>query len=302
MTTLTAFLDLAVCPVSFDAIVFLVKAEIERKRIGAERMHVVIVPFAGGVAGMFRDKSKFYDEHEARFRLWNILMPACQLFGASVTLAGDWLQAKRIASDKDWKCWPPDWDRQSLKDRRHLIGDVITAARAGTAVPRLQASVHARRKVREGCAKLGRPLVTLTLRQTYLPERNANRAAWESLRRHVENSGYATAMIEDTNVALSHGRGFAELNLDLRMAMYSEAVCNLHSNGGAGGLSWFSDRPYLFFDAGIPASEWEELFVNQGLPLLNNWPWAGPQQKLVYRPATFEIMREEFEVWRTASA
>lgn len=301
MTTLTAFYDLAVGPVSFDFVVFMVQAEMERRKIGAQRMHAVIVPMAGGVGGMFRDKRHLYDEHEMRWRLWNICIPACQLLGASFTLATDWQQARRLASDKDWKCWPHDWDKQTLGARRHLIGGVIGPAKTGVAVPRLEASPHARRKVAECCKRLGRPLVTLTLRNTYLRERNADRAAWESLKRHIENRGFATAMIEDTDSALSRGSGFGELNLDLRMAMYQEAAINLHSNGGAASLSWFSDKPYLFFGAGIPADEWGGLFVKQGLPLGDTWPWASPGQRLIYKPATFDVMREEFDAWAGAT-
>ena len=50
--TLTCFYDLGVGPVSYDFVVFLIKAEIERRRLGAKRMHVVIVPMPGGMGGM----------------------------------------------------------------------------------------------------------------------------------------------------------------------------------------------------------------------------------------------------------
>ncbi len=302
VTTLTAFYDLAVGPVSFDFVVFAVKAEMERRRIGASRLHFVIVPFERGVAGMFRDKTALYDEHEMRWRLWNILIPACQLFNASVTLALDWQQAGKLASEKVWKSWPPDWNRQTLNDRRHLIGDVIAWSKAGREVPVLRASEHARRKAREALGRLGKPVVTMTLRNTYLRERNSDREAWREAARHIEQAGYAAVLLDDTDAALSRGSGYGELNLDLRMACYETAALNLQANNGAASLCWFSEQPYRMFGAGVLAEEWDGLFVRQGLPLGSSWPWARPGQKLVYGPTTAEQIIKEFEDWKSSNS
>lgn len=298
MSVLTAYYDLAVGPVSFDFLVFAVKAEMARQRAGVAKLHLIIVPFERGVAGMFRDKTAFYDEHEMRWRLWNICVPAAQLLGASVTLATDWAQAKRLAV----VCWPQDWDRQTLKDRRHLVGDVISWCKGGAAVPMVRASEHARRKVGEAYQRLGKPVVTMTLRNTYLQERNSDRGAWDRARRHIESNGYAVVILEDTDVALSHGNGYGELNLDVRAACYEMAALNLQANNGAASLCWFSQKPYLMFGAGVPAEEWNGLFVRQGLPLGTNWPWAKPGQKLVYGPTSAEQIIGEFDAWVSATS
>lgn len=296
MTTLTAFYDLAVGPVSFDCVTFLVKAELHRRKCGAARLHVVFVPDPKGPGG-FRDKSAFYDEHEARWRFWNICVPACQLIGASLTVATDWRQARAIAGDA-LHHFPHDWDRQTLKNRRHLVGDLIAAAKAGEAIPMLSASKHARRSVLDRWGR--RERVTLTLRSTYLKERNSDRDAWGCLAEHIRSSGYVPVVLEDTSYALVHG-GYGELNLDLRMAMYQEAALNLQANNGAASLCWFSERPYRMFGAGVPADEWDGLFVRQGLPLGATWPWAKPQQKIVYGPTTAKQLIAEFEAWRESA-
>src|SRR3990167_9162329 len=175
---------MSVIPVSFDFCVFLVKAELARRKANVQRLHVVIVPDPKGPGG-FRDKSQFYDQHEARWRLWNICIPACSLIGASVTLATDWDQAKKLKTEH---VFPHDWDRQTLKDRRHLIGDVITASRAGVEIPRFSASPYARTKVKEVYG--GRKVVTMTLRNTYLKERNSDPTAWSRAREYIESQGY----------------------------------------------------------------------------------------------------------------
>ena len=289
VTTLTAFYDLAVGPVSFDIIPFLVQAEIERRNVGAERMHVVLV-------GDVRKKPQ-YDSAEASWRLWNICLPAPRLFGATVTLAADWLQAKRLASEKSWKQWPPDWDHQNLEHRWHLIGGVIDAANRGTKIPLLKASEAARRAVNDWFNAVRRPVVTMTLRNTYLKERNANRQDWMSAARHIESRGFHVVLMEDTGDAMRQGRGYGELNLDLRMACYQEANLNLQANNGTASLCWFSERPYRMFSASVPEEEWHGLFVRQGLPLGASWPWALPEQRLIYGPTSRDQIVQEFETW-----
>ena len=290
---LTAYYDLAIGPVSFDFVVFLIKAKLAAK----DGLHVVIVPMKNGVGGMFRDKTHLYDEHEMHWRLWNICIPACQLINATVTLATDWDQARKLKTDS---VFPEDWDRQTLKDRRHLIGGVITASRAGSPISLLSASAQARSKVSEFYA--GRKVVTMTLRSTYLEQRNSDRDAWSEAKAFIEKAGYTVVVLEDTGVALSKGQGFGEFNLDIRMAMYQEAVLNLQANNGAASLCWFSEKPYRMFGAGVPEDEWNGLFVKQGLPLGETWPWAKHEQKIVYHPATAQKIIEEFRSWDGATS
>lgn len=294
MTTLTAYYDLAVGPASFDFVNFGVQAKMAAARINATRIYFVLVPDASRPSG-FRDKSKFFDDHEARWRLWNICIPACALLGASVTYALDWLQAKRIASEKGWKQWPDDWDRQSRKDRRHLVGDLVRRSRAGEAVPTLRASEHARRSVRRYFDALKAPVVTMTKRTTYLPTRNSNEEVWRKAKEYIQSKGYSVVEFGDTLTSLARGSGYGELNLDVRMACYELASLNLQSNNGASSLCWFSQTPYRMFGAGD--EHWDKLFVQQGLPLGSSWPWALAQQKIVYGKETSDTMIREFDEW-----
>jgi hypothetical protein len=288
--TLNAFYDLDVGPVSYDFVVFLIKAELERKRVGADRLHVVIVPGEG--PGGMRDKSGFYDQHEAKFRLHNICIPACALIGATVTLATDWEQAELLAVGR---AWPPDWNNQTLRTRPHLIGGIVEAAKAGTPIPRLQASEHARRVVRK--LWQGQRVVTMTQRHTYLNGRNTSPTHWNAAQQYISGKGFGVVMINDVGAALAQGGGFAELNIDLRMAIYQEAALNLQANNGSASLCWFSETPYIMFDAGVGETEkeWRGLFVDQGVPWGESWPWATPKQRIVYKRSTRDVIIEEFE-------
>jgi hypothetical protein len=292
VTTLTAYLDLAICPVSYDAVIFMAQAEMERRRVGADRLYVCVV-------GEPRLKPQ-YDEAEADWRLWNIVLPAAKLFGARVMLAADWLQAERVASTKDWKQWPPDWRKQTLKKRWHLVGGLIERAESGEQIARPTASEHALRAVRKIAA--GRKFVTMTMRQTYLTERNSDEGSWGDAARAIVKKGYSVQTIRDTAVALREGHGFAELNLDLRMAWYQTASYNVVANCGPASLLWLSDRPYVMLGAEYPADEWNGLFVQQGLPLGSNWPWALPSQTISYGKEVSETILTEFDRWESATS
>lgn len=296
MTTLTAFLDLAVCPVSFDSVIFIAQAEAERKKVGADRLHVCLF-------GEIRKKPQ-YDEAEAEWRLWNIVVPAVHLFGGtiSVTPGRSWHRAYGEMIPGDY-FWPPRWEFQqhdmTMGTRRHLVGGLIKRHAAGEKIPMPKASAHARRKVAERWAH--RRLVTMTRRRTYLPERNSLDEEWQAAAAYIEARGFTVLPINDTDVALAAGVGFAELNLDLRMALYEAASFNVVANCGPASLLWLSDRPYAMTDAAAIPEEWGGLFVEQGLPIGANWPWALPHQTLLYGRSGSKEIIEAFDAWASAT-
>lgn len=296
VSTLVAFLDLAVCPVSYDAVVFMAQAEMERKMVGADRLHVVLF-------GDLRKKPAQYDEAEAEWRLWNIVVPAARLFGATVSAQPRWNAGDvECAGVFGEPFWPAYWDEQPdmVKKgvRHHLVGGLISRAKAGEPIARPRGSLHARRKVYEWMT--GRA-VTMTVREAdYLDDRNSDSALWGNVARAIAERGFTVYRIRDTTRALEIGSGYAELNIDLRMAMYERAEFNIVANCGPASLCWLSDRPYIMAGAGYPADEWDGLFVKQGLPLGANWPWALPHQTLLYGKETAEQIVAEFDRWSTA--
>lgn len=296
MSTLVAFLDLAVCPVSYDAVIFMAQAEMERRKVGAERLHIAL--FAE-----IRRKPQ-YDEAEAEWRLWNIVVPAARLFGAtvSVTPGRDSFRAHGEMIPGDFY-WPPRWEFQYDNLRRgvrwHLVGGLIDRVKAGEAIARPRASEHARRKVAKWMTG---PAVTLTLREAdYLDERNSNDLAWRHIAQAIVDRGFKVYRIRDTTRALELGLGYAELNLDLRMAMYERAAFNVVANCGPASLCWLSERPYVMVGAGVPAEEWNGLFVKQGLPLGKSWPWATEHQRIAYGRETPESVLAEFDRWASTA-
>ena len=280
---LTAFYDLALGPVSFDFITWLARALMERDARKCAHLHVVVVPKEGGLGGFSRHWGP-HDEHAARWRLWHIVVASCPLARATVTVAATRAQAERLRQGESW--WPDE--------RVHLAAPIVEAARRGQRVPPLVATEAARRYVRAWLEHVERPLVTLTLRnQPNDPARNADEPAWEEFGQWLADSGYEVIVLNDAHDALGEGRGYAELDPDLRLALYERAAMNVVGNNGPAALLWHSAAPYLRMGAGIPA-DWQ---TNLGLKQGEQLPWATRDQRLVYGPDDFKTMREAFSAW-----
>lgn len=290
MRTLTAFYDLAVGPVSYDFIPFLIRAKMAAEDAGCGRLHVVIVPDPKGVGGMFRDKTNLYDAHEMQWRLWNLIIPACQFAGATVTLATDFAQAARLVTQD---VFPANWNAQSLKHKEYLVRPIVEAAREGRVIPRLHAPEHAKRAVKHWMSTSGRKLATITLRNTYEPGRNADRQAYAEIATALENNLYRVIRIEDTADELRNGKGYAGINLDLRMACYELASVNVIGNNGPAQLLWFSDAPFIEFECAMPFKDWRQFWVDHigmDVDAGEQLPWARPDQRFIYAAPSADLI------------
>lgn len=287
---LTAFYDLDFGPVSFDFVTWLVRAMKTRDSLKCDGLHAVVVPKEDGVGGFSRDWAG-YDEAAARWRLWHIVVASCPLARATVTLAASRKQALQIADQAERAWWP--------EGKAHFMGPLVDAARKGEAIPKLQATVGARRYVDDWLGK--QKVITLTVRhQAADPTRNSNIAAWEQLRDRVERRGYVPVWLDDTNVALSKGRGFAELDPDLRLALYERAALNFVGNNGPQELLKFSGAPYRIFGLGLES--WRDHFRRYfHMEYGDQLPWAGPQQVMVYKLDQADHLIHEFEAWESAT-
>jgi hypothetical protein len=284
--TLTAFYDLQYGPVSFDFVTWLVLAMKERDARGHDGMHVVIVPKEDGLGGFSRHWGK-HDEAATRWRLWHIVVASCPLAGATVTVAASRAQAERMKSEPYW--WP--------EGKAHFMGPLIQAARNGEAIPKLRATEAAKRYVSSWIG-VSPKLVTLTIRnQSTDHERNSELRNWERLRDLAVAAGCSVVWLDDANVALSDGRGYAELDPDLRLALYERAAMNFIGNNGPQELLKFSGAPYIIVGLAL-TDGWKDHFrkyfdMKPGEQL----PWARKDQRMVYEPDSFDVMRCEFEKW-----
>ncbi len=288
MSVLTAFYDLERGPISYDFITWLVRARMECAARSCQDLHVVVVPKEDGLGGFSRHWGP-HDAAAARWRLWHIVVAACPLAGATVSVAATRVQAEKLRIEPCW--WP--------EERMHLCGPIVERARRGEDVPRLVSTEAAARYVESWLGIKGERVVTLTLRQQANdPARNSNRKAWGAFAVYLRERGYRVVAIDDSHVALSVGQGYAELDPDLRLALYERAEMNIVGNNGPAALLWHSHAPYMRIGAGLP-SDWK---TNLGLSRGEQLPWATKDQVLVYAPDSFEAMREAFERWAGATS
>lgn len=296
MKPLTAIYDLIFGPISFDFVTWLVRA---RKEAGDRALHVVIVPYEEGLGGFSRHWGT-HDEHAARWRLWHICVAACPLAGATVTMAGsrDWSKLFTAAYGGD--VWAPT-------GKAHFMGPLVEAARRGESIPKLRATEAARRCVEQS---IKGSYVTVTLRsQDTDPDRNTSED-WTAFIKWLETRGRQVIVLRDTREVLAEaGRwkfssmeALAPVDPDLRLALYERAAMNCIGNNGPQELLKFSDAPYLAFGQALTEG-WQNHFrkffaLEPGQQL----PWARRDQRLVYRPDTFEVLTEEFGRWAGATS
>jgi hypothetical protein len=276
LATLTAFCDLEFCPVSFDFVTWLVQA---KKHAADQPLHIVIVPKEDGLGGFARGWGQ-HDEHATRWRLWHIVVASCPLVGATVTVAQTRKQAESMKNGAYW--WPTG--------KAHFMGPLVDASRKGEAIPKLNSTMQAKRYVVS--TMMGkRPFVTLTVRnQSTDPTRNSRIDEWKKLAGHLSKKWHVV-WLDDTSEALSAGRGFAELDPDLRLALYDQAAMNFIGNNGPQELLKFSNAPYrIFLDKGWP-EHWKKYFH---MEIGEQLPWANEFQQMVYKPDTFEVMRDSW--------
>lgn len=296
---LTAFYDLAFGPVSYDFVTWLVRAMKERDARQCTRLHVVIVPKDDGLGGFARPWGR-HDEAATRWRLWHIVIPACALAGATVTLAPTRRFAEDLCAENDrgaeaitgsvlW--WP--------KGKAHFMGPLVEAARRGEAIQKLRATDQARHYVRAWLSHRasGKPVITFTLRnQTTDPDRNTAIGEWIAFEQWIKNTpgDWHVITVNEVNVSLQLGGGYAEFDIDLRLALYEAAQMNYIGNNGPQELLKFSAAPYRAFGQALTEG-WKDHFRKYfGMEPGEQLPWAAPNQRLVYKPDTIDNLIAEF--------
>lgn len=223
-TTLTAVYDLAVSPPTYDFLSFLVEAEKERVKKRHTYINIIFVP---GPKGGFRDDNLPPSVEERQGMLHRICVSACRLLPSvrNVSILGERTEIQGDIFPQGWTVLTPISCYGSA-----YVKDAIRPLRATS--------------LAKSIVKRPRPYVTITMREAgYWPERNSNHQAWENASSFFVSQGYEVVVINDTMQAIDA----VAWDIDLRLATYEGAVCNLGVNGGPIGLLYFSNSPYLIF-------------------------------------------------------
>lgn len=228
--------DLAISPPSFDAVSFILHANIVKKSRGFDTMRVLISP--GPQDGFRADNSKMWPPRDKRRQmLEEIIVPLFRMAPAEVEILREPLNDKRV--------WGVD-------DRKYSVTNLFDARKAG------ECSL---RPAHGDLTKKDR-LITITLREaTHHPDRNSNVDEWVRAARKLWDRGFEVVVIRDTHMA-DEPLGVAtctaaSYDLDFRVAMYRSALCNLFVNNGPAWLCMGADAPMVVYKMISGGGKWE---------------------------------------------
>ena len=306
---LYSFYDLAVSPVTFNIIAFLILAEIWRKKIGCRSIHVVIVL---GLKSGFREDSfdPGYDTDNMWWRLKNILVPCCWMMPSceDVTVFNSRKKAMTFQDKMTKNVFPRKY---TVKHpiARYMDKYPVKEALRGTKIPSLQPTPQALKFARDWIDNNAndRKIISITLRESlYDKDRNSSLRDWSKFVQSLDTEIYCPVVIRDTEASLKSLPPELEnllifreapWNIDLRLAFYELCYLNLFVSNGPGHLLFYDKNvSYIFIKVLSPLSGYtEDLFYRQiGLKSGSQTPWATPFQQMVWKDDKAETILEEF--------
>jgi hypothetical protein len=312
VSTLYAFYDLSVAPITFDFLWFLAGADLARRERGLAQIHVVIVPGPHhGLRAEDEDYEMIVDASARGWRVNNILVPACGFLPtvAGVTIAGSRAHAAYVRSAMARHVYPAGFEL-SAPTYHHPSESLYAAKEHGSEVAVLRAPEAARRAANQWLSTHAgeRRAIVITLRNyDYMPARNSNLAAWVEFAKGLDRRIYVPIIVPDVDQTLAGlpaevGEfsvcAEATWNLGLRLALYEGAYLNLGVNGGPMGLCQLSRfTRYVTFKIVMPGvPQTSEAFLRSlGFTVGESFPFASPYQKLLWHESDdLEVIRREF--------
>lgn len=301
---LYAFHDLRITWPCFDYIGYLVMAEWTRRQIGAERIHVVIVP---------QPEEEYHKEmdwelKQKKWRLHNLvvpctwLLPSCQ----SISICSSVEEAREILENADGSIFP----LQYTIEKPVLMGDPCWPAllgNMGADIKYLRSTDQAVEYIRiwreANCD--GKKPVTLTIRNaTHNVTRNSDLELWSKFAHWLKDMGYFPVVVPDTETALeslpAEFDGIASLpsaafNIELRMALYEECFLNTFVSNGPAYMCCFNRNVhFLQYRSGEILRDPINIESFQGIPHGTNPPYLGQFQRSVWRELDLDVLCEEF--------
>ena len=140
--------------------------------------------------------------------------------------------------------------------------------------------------------------VTITIRDSIRNKwRDSNREAWKKFESYLQSQGKDVLVLEDAELA--------PLDLEYRMALYSQAEMNYGASNGPFTLCHFSEAPYLTINMCPPKPDEEdgydlvEHMAKGGFPVGSQFSFRNKRQKLFWIEDSFEnIVRAHHELWQ----
>ena len=308
--TLYYFLDLEVCPITYDVVSYLAGADMHRRDLGLSKLHVVVVP--GTVQGVRAETAQYeaaIDIEARKWRLHNLVVPLFHLLPscAGYTMYGSREEALKGLYAHAQHIFPVGYSVNV--PNMPLKRLPVEAARAGKKVmPMFRATPKALAYMRdflEPRAK-GRRVVVLNLRNSpSYPVRNSTDANWFAFAHELDRTNWLPVFMMDTNVAMRPPPpeldGFlvcetAPWNSELRLALYELADLTMSIGQGPMELCWLDDhvRYVMFVRRNSSPQATDEYHRFTGFEVDQNPPYAVPGQRWVWLNDDLPVIRQAF--------
>ncbi|WP_111976524.1 hypothetical protein [Algibacillus agarilyticus] len=319
-TRLIAIYDFAELPYTSDIAVFIINAEVERRRLGLHKIDIILVTDEVYPANPHYESR--INQSNYKQLIHNLALEYTKLFDfiGSVLLLDNRNQAITVikALEKTNVLFPIDYNPSQPFERqlglvRPLSYQVLSFthfSEQDLSYNCLKAPNGQVQLARRWLKKYAKPRIpiTITLRETTIDSsRNSNISAWQALVTSYEKqdefifiiltdfySLYDADAITGKNVIYCNE---AVGNLAFRAALHQEATLNLFVSNGVNVVSIFSNKTaYINFkiitdDAFVASADFLE--KTNRLTLGDNWHGATKYQKYVWQEDSFEILKQE---------
>jgi len=309
-STIYAFIDLDVCPVTYDVVDFLLLATLEQKEKNLDSVHVIVVP--GHDKGFKEEEpgyASIYDHDSRRWRLNNLCVPILNLAPniSGYTICSSRNQAslllilaKHVSPEGYSVLFPKIPKRSELMDRAHA-GEAL--------LPFLQSPPQAVKYIENWLSHIAedRRVICITLRESrYGPERNSNVDAWVKFARQLDPMLYQPIFILDTDTAMAFDSAYfsgltvfreGAWNVCLRSALYEKSWLSMGVVCGPTELCWYNQNcRYMFFISLDNLSEERVgLMKESGFDIGHQFIFAEPLQQIIWEEDNLDIITTSFE-------
>lgn len=309
-TTLVAFYDLAVEPITHEFLWFMAHAELERRRRGLSHGKVVLISGWHGDLGY--DVAHLTDPippDRRRQLLTELIAPLIRLFSH---WSGEPAPVSRQAADHLVGAarhrFPADYHPAiPALSHVHAPRPVLAAGPDGQAVV---VPSDALRIVADWLADRagGRRVVAITIRDDGVhPGRNSALSDWLAFAGTLDPGRYFPVFVPDERVPLPAAMPYGVFPQGagdplLRAALYELAFLNMGINSGPMQLCILNRRcNFLLFrmiNEGMRETA-TDFLVRRGLPVGTGWPLTGPGQRLVWENDDLAVLLREFSAMAT---
>ena len=304
---LYSIFDMKIAPITFNIVDFLIVSEYEASQRGKKGFVIVFVPEWNPLSNEWGDYDSLYDSDYKVWAFHNIVLASTLL---APKCKGIYILPRRsdISTFIEKKNVIPDlYDGVNL---RYLdMKDLYRKLNQPHLVEGLRATKQGLRYIENwhSANEIDNPVVSITIRKSEFDKaRNSNIEAWVKFAHYLQNSDYFPVVVPDTENTFCTADSFSGLhvfnecswNAGLRMALYESSYLNFFTpNGPASFAVWNARCSYIIMNR-LPKNSivaTEEFLEREGAPINENYKFALPNQRLVFKRDSYENIVAEFE-------